>query len=211
MSKSSKKAKAKKAREKRALEQERLQTGGTAAQRRAAQQRAAMQVSKGRRQASNAYAGVAGMGAATVGQLRLFRLLNLFTIIGTLTLAAALGLAVCIPSDAWCQAVLNFAGYGGIDDAVASPQTLVEAETVYALVIGLLCLLAARWGKAWLRGDGTFRRFIALTEITGAGSIGWVVVCLFWAHVVEPISSIIVVVFFVIMATIMRLHRERGR
>lgn len=211
MSKASKKARAKKAREKRELEKERQQTGSTAAQRQAARQRTAGQAGKGRRQASNAYAGVAGMGAATVGQLRLFRLLNLFTIIGTLTLAAALGLAVCIPSEAWCQAVLNFAGYGGIDDAIASSRTLIEAEALYALIIGVLCLLTARWGKAWLRGDGTFRRFIALTEVTGAGSIGWLVVCLFWAHVVEPISSIIVVVFFVIMATIMRLHRERGR
>lgn len=210
MSKSSKKAKAKKAREKRELEQERLNAGDTTA-RRHQEQKAARARAGSHRRASNAYAGVAGMGAATVGQLRLFRLLNLFTIIGTLSLAAALFLAICIPSDAWAQAVLSFVGYGGIDEQVAPPHVLVAAECVFALVIGLLCLLSSRWGKAWLRGDGTFRRFIGITEVVGAAGIGWLVVCLFLARVVEPISSIVTVVFFVVLATVMRLHRERGR
>lgn len=210
MSKSSKKAKAKKTREKRELEQERLDAGNTAANREKTQ-KAVCAKAGSRRQASNAYAGVAGMGAATVGQLRLFRLLNLFTIMSTLTLAAALFLGASATSDAWAQAALSFVGYGGIDEQLAPPSALVAAEGVFALVIALLGLLTARWGKAWLHGDGTYRRFIVIVEICGAAAIGWVVVCFFLAHVIEPISSLFAVVFFVTMATVMRLHRERGR
>lgn len=211
MSKSSKKAKARKAREKRELEQERLESGDTAA-RRTEKQKAVRAQAGPRRQASNAYAGVAGMGAATVGQLRLFRLMNLFTIMGVLTLAAALALAVCAPSESWSRAVLTFIGYGAAADGeAASPQTLVTAELAFAVIIAVLCLFTARWGKAWLRGDGTFRRFMGIVEVCGGVAIGWLVVCLFLAHVIEPISSIVTVVFIVTMATIMRLHRERGR
>lgn len=209
MSKSSKKAKARKTREKRELEQERLDAGDTTAHR-TEQQKEARAQARSRGRASNAYAGVAGMGAATVGQLRLYRLMNLFTIMGVLTFAAALGLAVCAPSDSWSQAVLSFLGYGAVDDGIASPRVLLTAEFFFTVIVAVLCLFTARWGKAWLRGDGTYRRFISIIEICGGLSIGWLVVCLFWTRIVEPVSGIITVVFVVTMATIMRLHRERG-
>ncbi|MGI6590204.1 MAG: hypothetical protein ACOX1O_01105 [Eggerthellaceae bacterium] len=207
MSKNSKKARARKAREKRANEEERLRTGDTTANRRAVQEAAARSKRRGR--ASNAYAGVAGNGAATVGQMRLYSLMNLFSVVGALTLIAAIGLAFCSLSDDWSAAVLTFLGYGGIDSDLGSPGTLAMAESAFALVLSIFYLLCASQGKAWLRGQATFRRFITIAEIAGGLAICWMVTCFFLAHLIEPISSISVVLFLVMMSVIMRLHRER--
>lgn len=210
MAKNSKKAKARRAREKRALEQERLKSGNTTANKQAAQRQAARAMAAKRHgRASNAYANVAGMGAATIGQIRLFRLMNIFSIIGALSLAAAIGLAVCSASDDWSSAVLTFLGYSGISSDLGSPATLTLAESAFCMAMGLFSLFIAGTGRSWLRGDGTFRRFVTVSEVGGAIAVGWCVCCFFMARVIEPVSSICVIVFLVMMSTIMRLHRER--
>lgn len=206
MSKSSKKARNRKMREKRVNEEERLRAGDTAQNRLAAQEAAAR--SKGRGKASNAYANVAGNGAATVGQMRLYSLMTIFTVVGGLTIALSIALGFCSMSDDWSGAVLTALGYTSLDGSLGSAGTLTMAESGFALVLGICYLLCASRGKAWLKGEGAFSRLAIIAEVGGGVGVCWMATCFFLAHLIEPLSCIAVVLFLVMMGIIMRLHRE---